>query len=412
MGTLEKKIDVLSKTLGMQSRTGKRFIKLLIEAMIDELSNGGVVELEKLGTIYVAPGPNGTSESAGDREPAVKRIAHFLPSPSLERRLNKRAASGTREFVAEKGLMHTTFQLKIVHEDEALVRNVMDEAFELFRRHESAYNFYDPRSELSLLNSQPGVDVPLSPEFHDILKTCCMVGQKSDGAYDITIGPVVRLWNMGSKHPKVPADEEIRTLLPKVNFRSIAFRNGAVSISPGISVDLSGAIKGFSADEGQKLLRKRGICNAMVNAGRNIYVLGKNGEGTSWKIGVAHPREPDTLIALLHLEDEAVATSGDYERYFFEGGKRYHHLLDPRTGYPSNGCVGVTVVSKSAALTDILSTAAFILGPERGKILLAELDCEGIFITRQGIEVTPGLLKKLEFLCNPQDVIKSISLGP
>jgi len=317
-------------------------------------------------------------------------------------------SSAISEFVEEQQMMHTLIQLKIIHNDRMLVRSVMDEAFRLFRRYESAYNFYDPGSELASLNTHPGEDVSVSREFYDILKSCCTIGEKSGGAYDITIGPVVRLWDFGSRKPRVPSRRKLAALLPCVDFRNIRFKEGSVSITPGTSVDLSGAIKGFAADAAKLLFRERGVINGMVNAGRNMYLLGRNLEGAPWRIGVAHPGKPGSIFAVLHLQDEAVATSGDYERYFIKNGKRYHHLLDPRTGSPSRRCIAVTVVSKSAALTDMLSTAAFILGPEKGGSLLSEMECEGLFVTGKGIEATPGLQSKLEYLCEPKEVVRSI----
>lgn len=410
MSRIYEKADALCQSLGIDGKAGRKLIRLFIEAISDELRGGNAVELGGFGTFYAVSVPSEISKGKGGKgEPSVKSVAHFLPSRALERRLNSGLQAEPVEFAEERDMMHATIQLKIIHRNSALAGRVMEETFRLFRRYEKSLNFYDPSSELSLLNASPGEERKVSEELYGILKDCCEVGERSGGAYDITIGPVVRLWDFGAEKPRVPSREAIEALLPRVDFRAISLSEGAVSIRPGTSVDLSGAVKGFAADAGQRLFRKRGIESGMVDAGRNIYLLGRNLEGSPWRIGVAHPRKPDTLFAILHLSDEAVATSGDYERYFFENGVHYHHLLDPRTGYPTCECVSVTVVSKSAALTDMLSTAAFVLGPEKGKKLLAEMECDGLFVTRKGIEMTPGMKSKIQFICDPADVIKSIA---
>jgi len=408
MSRIYKKADALSQSLGIESKAGRKLIRLFIEAISDELRDGNAVELGGFGTFYAPTIPPADSKAGAGGSP-VRNLVHFLPSRALERKLNTGSLSKPVEFTDERDMMHATIQLKIIHTNSAFARKVMNETFRLFKKYESSMNFYDPASELSLLNAHPGEKHQVSDELYGVLKDCCTVGERSGGAYDITIGPVVRVWDFGAEKPKVPSRQAIETLLPRVDFRAISLSDCAVAIRPGTSVDLSGAVKGFAADAGQRLFRKRGVKNGMVDAGRNIYLLGSNTEGARWRIGVAHPRKPDTLFAILHLSDEAVATSGDYERYFFENGVHYHHLLDPRTGYPTCECVSVTVVSKSAALTDMLSTAAFVLGPEKGKKLLAEMECDGLFVTRKGIEMTPGMESKIQFICDPADVIKSIA---
>lgn len=385
-----------SHTQGLEENIGRYILEFVLERAADTLLNTANLELPGLGTFSVI------------QEKSDVRNIQFAPSPELLDKLNRSAVSPRdqgkshhrkiMEVVDDRPIMHATIELKIIHDDPVLIREAMDEVFQLFKEYEAKYNFYDPKSLLTSINREPEKTHTLIPEFYHILQTALMVSEKSDGAYDMTVGPVVKLWDFGSPNPVVPPHDKIVELLSQVGYKRITLRDGTVTMKPGTSIDLSGAVKGFAADAGCEILKKRGITNAMVNAGRNIKVIGKNLEGESWKIAIADPRAAGKIIAIIDMENEAVATSGDYERYFIQDGKLYHHILDPRTGYPISGCISVTIISKHAAFTDLLSTASFVMGPERAKKVLQELECEGVFVTESGIEYTPGLAGKLTIL--------------
>jgi FAD:protein FMN transferase len=295
-----------------------------------------------------------------------------------------------------KSLMHTFIEIGIVTRDGAGVSAAMEGAFDIFRRHEKRYNFFDPRSVLSKLNRRR--TGKLSRELSTMLGTCLSMSEKSGGAFDITVGPLLRLWDFGAESPRIPEDREIRDILPLVDYRRITLDDNHLTLPEGVNLDLSGVVKGFAVDDACRFLRRRGFSHAMVNGGRNIRVLGKNKRGEAWRIGIVNPRNEEELVGILTLDDESVATSGDYENFFFLDGTRYHHLLDPKTGRPVSTCMSATVISPRAALADILSTTAFVLGPDRGKELLVEMGCQGVFITESGIEATKGLEGKLQLL--------------
>lgn len=303
------------------------------------------------------------------------------------------------ELSESRFLMHTYIEIKVVDSNTLLAQSALDGAFQIFTEYESKYNFYNPESILSKINRGQAGQLQLPPELDDILTRCLTISAKSGGAFDITVGPLVRLWNFGAQDPRIPEESQIKKLLPLVGYRRISIKEGKLQVKPGTSIDLSGAIKGFAVDRASEYLIKKGISSAMVNGGGNIRVIGKNIKGLPWKLGIVDPRATDEIVGYLYLDDDSTSTSGDYQSFFIKDGKRYHHLLDPHTGYPvDSGCSGVTIVSKSAATADMLSTTAFVLGPEKGMQLLKEMDCQGIFITGEDIRLTPGLGKKVEIL--------------
>jgi thiamine biosynthesis lipoprotein len=195
----------------------------------------------------------------------------------------------------------------------------------------------------------------------------------------------------------VPAPAEIRQALAGTGQGNLRLDSRRVEkAQPALAVDLGAIAKGYAVDRAVELLRRAGIESAAVNAGGNIRLIGDH-DGRPWRIAIQHPRDAAGQLALLELADVSVSTSGDYERFFEQDGVRYHHIFDPRTGYPAGRCRSVTVVTPSAALADALSTAAFVLGPEEGLALLRRFPAtEGLIVAADGTpHVTPGLEARL-----------------
>ena len=201
---------------------------------------------------------------------------------------------------------------------------------------------------------------------------------KTNGAFDVTTKPLVDLWGIGTDHAKVPSPAELAAAQKLVGWQKLELneeKQAARLQEKGMGVDLGGIAKGFAVDEVRKIYAKYGIANGLINlGGSSLYALGVNKEQTAWRIGIRHPRKEDAQekMAVLPLKDAALSTSGDYERFFEAGGVRYHHILDPRTGRPAqSGAISVTIVADSSVpdggmLTDLLTTAVFVLGPEQG----------------------------------------------
>lgn len=210
----------------------------------------------------------------------------------------------------------------------------------------------------------------------------------SNGAWDITVGPIVKLWNIKpGQDNKVPGSKEIEQALDLVSYKKMHLDEGKVSFEKdGMFADYGGIAKGYAADKLAAMLRDRGVENAFINLGGDIYALGKNMiKESPWTFGIQDPLAPmGTYLATIKLADKSLVTSGSYERFFEEAGKIYHHLFDPRTGWPAeNDLMSVSLISPTSLEGDALATAAFVLGLEEGLELIEGYpDTEGIFITK------------------------------
>ena len=241
-------------------------------------------------------------------------------------------------------------------------------------------------SDVAKLREAAGKNfVPLHDEVYYMLVVSQKYAELSDGAWDVTLGPIINLWGIGTDAQRIPTDEEIKEKLKLVDYHKVLLRESdksAMLMEKGMEIDLGGIAKGFAADEVRKIYKKYKIENGLINLGSStMYAIGKNKEGKSWAVGIKHPRKDDrnTYLGVIHLGEEALSTSGDYERFFEENGKRYHHIFDPKTGYPAdNGAMSDTIViggdvTDCGMLSDLLSTTVFILGPQKGIAFIAAL---------------------------------------
>lgn len=236
-------------------------------------------------------------------------------------------------------------------------------------------DFYDPESELGRLNREhrAGIPTKVSDDFCRFAAEVLEFSKACEGCYDPTVGPVVRLWNIPAHHPRVPAKQEIEEQLRHTGAAFVRCNLEEQTIKfekQGMLFDAGGAGKGYAVQKVVEYLKSQGVTSATVNFGGNLYVIGKktdgSGEEKPWKIGVQMPwAEYAQSIGTVYASDCGLATSGAYDRFFVEQGKVYHHLIDPRSGYPAESELdSVTIVSKNAFYTDLLSTACFIAGTE------------------------------------------------
>jgi len=236
-------------------------------------------------------------------------------------------------------------------------------------RIEKLLSKYIPESEVSQLN-QAG-RLRLNPDTFYIIKKSKEFCQATGGAFDVTVAPLVDLWGFTDQKHKVASQELIKSALRLVGCDKIILHeeDNVVEFKlPGMKIDLGAIAKGFAIDCAVRRLKENNINICLINAGGQVYALGEKPEGR-WKIAIQNPRKPE-ITGVLELKDKSVSTSGDYEQFFFEDGKRYCHIIDPRTGYPVSGISSVTVVTDSALEADALSTAIFVLGKEKGEELL------------------------------------------
>ncbi|MFH1640887.1 MAG: FAD:protein FMN transferase, partial [Candidatus Omnitrophota bacterium] len=234
------------------------------------------------------------------------------------------------------------------------------------RRIESLLSKYDPDSEVARLNRNG--ELKVSPETFYVINKSYELWSASSGAFDITIGLLVDLWGFTEKEYYVPTEEEVNDVLELVGMNKIILNplNNMIKFTiPGIKIDLGAIAKGYAADCAVEKLRESGIQSCLINAGGQVYCLGDKA-GSPWKVAVKDPRGSQA-IDYLELKNSSVSTSGDYEQYFTKEGKRYSHILNPRTGYPADsGILSVTVIAPSGLTADALSTSIFVLGKEKG----------------------------------------------
>jgi thiamine biosynthesis lipoprotein len=265
-----------------------------------------------------------------------------------------------------------------------------------------------PDSDVSRLSSAPaGTAVRVDPRTAQVLALAGDIHRRSGGAYDVTVGPLVKLYKYtGRELKRLPTDEEIAAALKKVGTDKLVLdeKKGTAALSAdGMLVDLSSIAKGFAVDRALEVLRRGGARAALVEIGGEVRAYGLKPDGSPWKVGIRHPRS-EQLLGALDATDRAVATSGDYHKYFKQGGRRASHILDPRTGRPLvGGAVSVTVLAPECGLADGLATAISVLGARRGLDLLESYRREGLIVEALIIEesadgklkahASPGLAK-------------------
>lgn len=297
--------------------------------------------------------------------------------------------------------MGTVVEITLTGESEASAQKAALQAFQEIKRIEHLMSSWIESSDVTRINRFAGNDgVKVSPETLEVIKRAQQVSNLSDGGFDITVGPLVQVWRKARERGMPPEMEEVKETLNWVNFRNLKTSyGGKVWLKKkGMTVDLGGIGKGYAADRAFGLLKGLGYRNVVVNAGGDLRVGGSKPDGP-WSVGVQHPRNPEKMMARIFASDGAVATSGDYENFFIHQGKRYHHILDPRNGFPAEECQSVTVLHKEGAMADALATAIFVLGPEKGYSLcqrLEGLDC--LIVDKDGsIIFSPKLRERLYF---------------
>jgi thiamine biosynthesis lipoprotein len=245
-------------------------------------------------------------------------------------------------------------------------------------RLEGLFSRFITESEISRINRVAGIDeVQIGFETFEVLSRAVEFSQISPGLLDVTIGPLVDLWKIGRNTFSVPDQSAMETACGLVNYKDISMNLGrqlAGLRKAGQSIDLGGIGKGYAADKVIEVLRTFGNTSAYSNLGGNVVTLGKKPNGESWKVGIQHPRAPGRLIGVVSVCDQSVVTSGDYQRYIIgRDGRRYHHLIDPRTGWPAaSGLISVTIVADESVTADALSTMVFIAGLDEGSELLKD----------------------------------------
>lgn len=299
----------------------------------------------------------GKTEGSGILEPNSKEVSSQSLSKASD--LEKSEASESEIFALDTAITLKVYGSK---RDEVL-KKLEDKINEL----DDMLSTGKETSEVSRLNR--GGEAVLSPTMANLVKRSLDIYKKTDGLFDITIYPLMELWGFPTKNYRVPSEKEIEEKLKLVGSDKIDFNEETRKISfknKGMEIDFGGIGKGYITDELVKILTDEKVESAIINLGGNVFGFRKKPDGSLWNIAIRDPNEPDKYMAAIRLEDSAVITSGGYERYFEENGIIYHHILDPRTGKPSeSGLKSVSIISKDGTLADALSTSLFIMGEEK-----------------------------------------------
>jgi thiamine biosynthesis lipoprotein len=344
------------------------------------------------------PLPADTHVASAEASGLTAAVSPFVP----EKVTSEASAMGTHlAFTA-----YTTEQI-----DETKTKRIFDDAVIEIRRLEMLMTTWRPDSEISRVNAAAGKGpVVVSKETYDVVAEALHAAVLSKGTFDITFESLHGLWKFDEDlDPHPPTEAQVKAKLPLVNYRTVKLDPDKTSIfleKEGVKIGLGGIAKGYAVDKAAAILDKAGLTSFYVQAGGDLFTRGKKPDGTEWQTGVRDPRGPG-YFAILPVSDHAFSTAGDYERSYIVDGKRYHHIIDPRTGYPATACRSVTIWAKSAFQADEIDDAVFILGPKEGLELVESLDGVGAVIVdaKNNLYVSKRLEGKVRLTAVPTDGI-------
>lgn len=303
-----------------------------------------------------------------------------------------------------------TFTTEAMSED--VIRPKLQKALDEIRRLQALMTTWSEDSEISKINAAAGKEaVKVGPETFEVIQKSLWIGKESGGVFDITFEAMKGLWKFDEgAEDRIPSKEAIDKARALIDYRQIKTDEKARTVKldkPGMRMNLGGIAKGYAIDAASRVLKREGIEGFFAQAGGDLYVAGIKPDGSKFKVGIRDPRGKNAwdYFALLEVEDHAFSTAGDYERTFVKDGKRYHHIIDPRTGYPATASRSVTVWAKDAFTADAIDDAIFILGPEKGLALVESIPDAGCVIVdaKNKVWVSKRLDGKVKMLRDPSD---------
>lgn len=291
------------------------------------------------------------------------------------------------------------------------VEDALASAFDEIDRLEALLSVWKPSSDIARINLAQGRPVCVQAETLEILERSLWASRVSDGAFDVTFQAMADLWRFGDaaeRHPRVPSDDEVSQQRRLIDYQRVKTDHvdRTVRIPAGMRIGLGGIGKGYIVDRAANVLRENGVNSFFIQAGGDLLGVGHKPSGEPWKSGIQDPRGPrGSYFAVLGFSDHAFSTAGDYAQSFFVDGRRYHHIIDPRTGYPATGCRSVTVWAPDATTADALDDAVFVLGPEAGLALVEKTPGVGAVIVdaKNRLMVSKRLRGRLTVLSDPTD---------
>ena len=267
-------------------------------------------------------------------------------------------------------LMGSRFDITVVEKDSVKANNYIDMAVAEISRIEKIISSWDKNSQTSEINRNAGIKpVKVSLELFNLIKRAKAISKLTDGAFDISYASMDKIWKFDGSMKTFPSKETIKKSVEKVGFENIILKdkNQTVFLKiKGMKIGFGAIGKGYSADKAKKLLISKGVKAGIINASGDMNTWGKQPNGKEWTIAITNPLNKNKAFGVLPITDGAVVTSGNYEKYVVFNGKRYTHIIDPRTGYPSSGIISATVFAPSAELADALATSIFVMGTKVG----------------------------------------------
>lgn len=292
--------------------------------------------------------------------------------------------------------MSTTVEVTVVSK-EGRGHELIEEAFQEIKRLEGILNEWMDQSEIGIINKKAGVEpVRVGPDVLTVVSAGQRISRLSGGAFDVTWAALRHVWDFNRSPPRVPSKKEIKKLLPLVDYRKVVIDEKSSTVflpEKGMEIGLGGIAKGYAVGRAAAILKAHGAVGGLINLGGNMMIWGRKENGKPWTIGVQDPRESERLLAVLRITEGSVSTSGDYERFFVVNGKRYHHIIDPGTGFPAEGCRSATVLCQDPTDADAISKVPFIMGPKKGLRFVEEMGCQGLVVDSDGNVVMTEKMK-------------------
>ena len=285
--------------------------------------------------------------------------------------------------------MGSRFEITVVAKDSIEGSKFIDLAGNEITRIEKLISSWDPASQTSEVNRNAGIKpIKVDKELFDLINRSIEISKLTDGAFDISFASMDKVWKFDGSMTEMPTETAIKQSVARVGYQNIILNpeNSTVFLKlEGMKIGFGGIGKGYAADKAKKLLMEKGVVGGIINASGDMSSWGKQPNGNAWKVAITNPLDKNKAFALLPLKDNAVVTSGNYEKYVTFNGIRYTHIIDPRTGYPATGIISATVIASSAELADALATSIFVMGKEVGIDFINQLpEIECIIIDENG----------------------------
>lgn len=267
-------------------------------------------------------------------------------------------------------LMGSGFEITVMANTQSEANEYIDMAIAEITRIEKIISSWDANSETSAINKNAGIKpVKVSPELFALIERAIQISKLTDGAFDISYASMDRIWKFDGSMTKMPSQTEIKTSVVKVGYQNIILDKNASTVflkKKGMKIGFGAIGKGYAADKAKTLLMSKGVSGGIINASGDMNTWGRQKNGEHWKVAITNPMNKNNAFALLPINEGAVVTSGDYEKFVNFNGKRYSHIIDPRTGYPASGIISATVFAPKAELADALATSIFVMGIDAG----------------------------------------------